>query len=90
MFSPSLPFKESHRHFSHLMAIHPLGLIDVANGPKDQEIIEKTIANLDATGTSQWVGYSFSWLANLKARAFDGEGAAKALKGFCHLLCTAQ
>ena len=82
MFSPSLPFKESHRHFSHLMAIHPLGLIDVANGPEDQEIIEKTIANLDATGTSQWVGYSFSWLANLKARAFDGEGAAKALKDF--------
>ncbi|MBC8767317.1 glycoside hydrolase N-terminal domain-containing protein [Arenibacter sp. BSSL-BM3] len=82
MFSPSLTFNESHRHFSHLMAIHPLGLIDVANGAKDKEIIEKTIANLDATGSSEWVGYSFSWLANLKARAYDGEGAAKALKDF--------
>mgnify|MGYP003641687023 FL=1 len=82
MFSPSLPFNESHRHFSHLMAIHPLGLIDPANGSKDMEIIEKTIAHLDATGSGQWVGYSFSWLGNLKARAFDGEGAAKALKDF--------
>ena len=48
MFSPSLPFNQSHRHFSHLMAIHPLGLIDPANGQKDMEIIDKTIANLDA------------------------------------------
>lgn len=82
MFSPSLPYNESHRHFSHLVAIHPLGLIDPSNGTKDMEVIEKTIANLDATGSSQWVGYSFSWLGNLKARAFDGEGAAKALKDF--------
>ncbi|HCO85183.1 MAG TPA: hypothetical protein DIT95_16870, partial [Arenibacter sp.] len=58
------------------------GLIDPANGSKDIEITEKTIAHLDATGSSQWVGYSFSWLGNLKARAFDGEGAAKALKDF--------
>jgi alpha-L-fucosidase 2 len=81
-FSPSQPFNESHRHFSHLMAIHPLGLIDPENGSKDQEIIQKTLANLDAKGSSQWVGYSFSWLGNVKARAFDGEGAAKALKDF--------
>jgi alpha-L-fucosidase 2 len=64
------------------MAIHPLGSIDPENGSKDQEIIHKTIANLDAIGSSQWVGYSFSWLGNLKARAFDGEGAAKALRDF--------
>ncbi|WP_181938082.1 glycosyl hydrolase family 95 catalytic domain-containing protein [Arenibacter sp. P308M17] len=82
MFSPGLPYNESHRHFSHLMAIHPLGLIDPSHGEKDTEIINRTIANLDATGSSQWVGYSFSWLGNLKARAFDGEGAAKALKDF--------
>ncbi|MEZ4969969.1 MAG: glycoside hydrolase N-terminal domain-containing protein [Flavobacteriaceae bacterium] len=82
MFSPSMPFNESHRHFSHLMAIHPLGLIDPSHGEKDMEIMNRTIANLDYTGTGQWVGYSYSWLGNLKARAFDGEGAAKALKDF--------
>ena len=82
MFTPDLSFNESHRHFSHLMAIHPLGLLDYSNGKEQQQIIDKTIANLDKTGSSQWVGYSFSWLGNLKARAFDGEGAAKALKDF--------
>lgn len=82
MFSPGLPYNESHRHFSHSMAIHPLGLIDPSHGEKDRDIIDRTIANLDATGSGQWVGYSFSWLGNLKARAFDGDGAAKALKDF--------
>ena len=82
MFSPNLPYQESHRHFSHLMAIHPLGLIDPANGEEDIEVIQKTIENLEAIGSSQWTGYSFSWLGNIKARALDGEGAAKALKDF--------
>jgi len=82
MLSPKEPLNQSHRHFSHLMAIHPLGLIDFSHGEQEKAIIEKTIANLDATGSSQWTGYSFSWLGNLKARAFDGEGAAKALKDF--------
>src|SRR5690606_8000686 len=82
MIATDLPYNESHRHFSHLLAIHPLGLIDFSKGEKDKAIIEKTIANLDATGSSQWTGYSFSWLGNLKARAFDGEGAEKALTDF--------
>lgn len=82
MIAPDLPYNESHRHFSHLMAIHPLGQIDFSHGEGEKAIIEKTIANLDATGSSQWTGYSFSWLGNLKARAFDGEGAAKALRDF--------
>lgn len=82
MFSPNFPYNESHRHFSHAMAIHPLGLLDVSHGESDRKIIDNTIANLEATGSSQWVGYSFSWLVNLKARAFDGDGAAKALKDF--------
>ncbi|GGW28338.1 glycosyl hydrolase family 95 catalytic domain-containing protein [Arenibacter certesii] len=82
MVSPSLPYKESHRHLSHLMAIHPLGLIDVSNGEEEKLIIQNTIDHLDKIGSSQWVGYSFSWLGNLKARALDGEGAAKALKDF--------
>jgi alpha-L-fucosidase 2 len=82
MFSPNLPYQESHRHFSHLMAIHPLGLIDPSKGEGDLEIIRNTIENLDAIGSSQWTGYSFSWLGNIKARALDGEGAAKALKDF--------
>lgn len=87
MFAPGLPYHESHRHFSHLMAIHPLGLIKWEDGEKAQSIIKNTIALLEKTGPDYWCGYSYSWLANLKARAKDGDGAAKALDIFARAFC---
>ena len=39
-------------------------------------------------GTSAWVGYSFSWLASLRARAGDGQGAAEALRIFAEAFCS--
>ncbi|MCM0718751.1 glycoside hydrolase family 95 protein [Parabacteroides sp. W1-Q-101] len=85
--APGHPYAASHRHFSHLLAIHPLGIIDKANGVSDSRIIDESIQSLDKQGSSQWCGYSFSWLANLKARAFDGEGAAQALRDFANCFC---
>jgi alpha-L-fucosidase 2 len=87
MFARDYPYHASHRHFSHLMAIHPLGLIDWSNGESDRQVIRNTIATLDRHGSDWWTGYSFSWLANLKARALDGEGAARALQIFAEGFC---
>ncbi len=81
------PLPSSHRHFSHLMAIHPLGMIRWENGPRDQAIIKASLADLDRLGTKQWCGYSFSWLANLAARARDGEKAEQALDVFSRAFC---
>lgn len=81
------PYNESHRHFSHLIAFHPLGLVDMSKGEEDQKIIESTIANLDKIGPDMWCGYSYSWLGNIKARAFDGKGAAEALRIFSTDFC---
>ncbi len=86
-FAKGFPYNGSHRHFSHLMAFHPLGLIDWSNGEHDQNIIKATIQKLDEYGPDYWCGYSYSWLGNLKARAMDGEGAAKALKIFAEHFC---
>jgi alpha-L-fucosidase 2 len=86
-FSENFPYFESHRHFSHLMAIHPLGLIDVSMGEEEKTIINNTILNLDAKGPEYWTGYSYSWEGNLKARALDGEGAAEALQIFAEAFC---
>lgn len=86
-FAKGCPYKESHRHFSHAMAIHPLGLIDWSDGEKSQHIIRATLKRLDEVGPDYWTGYSYSWLANMKARAFDGEGAAQALKTFSECFC---
>jgi alpha-L-fucosidase 2 len=86
-YARGVPYDESHRHFSHLIAFHPLGLVDWSKGEKDQEIIKSTIATLDKVGPDYWCGYSWSWLGNIKARAFDGRGAAEALKIFALDFC---
>lgn len=82
MFAPGFPYHESHRHFSHLMAFHPLGLVDVSQGTAQQEVIYNTLRNLEKKGPDNWTGYSYSWQGNLYARALEGEKAAEALKDF--------
>jgi alpha-L-fucosidase 2 len=86
-FIKGLPYDESHRHFSHLIAFHPLGVVDWAKGEADQKIIKTTIETLDRVGPDWWCGYSYSWLGNIKARAFDGAGAAEALRIFARDFC---
>lgn len=88
MFAPTLPYGESHRHFSHLMAIHPLGLIRWENGETDRAIITASIRLLEKIGPDWWCGYSYAWLGNLKARAKDGAGAAEALRIFARDFCS--
>jgi alpha-L-fucosidase 2 len=86
-YAKGVPYNQSHRHFSHLIAFHPLGLVDWSKGEKEREIIKSTIATLDKVGPDYWCGYSWSWLGNIKARAFDGKGAADALRIFALDFC---
>jgi alpha-L-fucosidase 2 len=86
-YAKGVPYSESHRHFSHLIAFHPLGLVDKSKGERDRQIIDSTIKTLDKIGPDWWCGYSWSWLGNIKARAFDGEGAAEALRIFAQDFC---
>ncbi len=82
-----IPHNASHRHLSHAMAIHPLGLIDWGKGENDQQIIKSTIESLETVGPDYWTGYSYSWFGNMKARAMDGEGAAEELRTFAEHFC---
>lgn len=88
MFAPTMAYNQSHRHFSHMMAIHPLGLIKWEDGAQAQAIIKNSIHLTDSIGPDYWCGYSYSWMANLKARAKDGEGAAKDLQLFASAFCS--
>ncbi len=88
MFAPGMPYNQSHRHFSNMMSIHPLGLIKWEDGPKAQSIINNSLHLLDSIGPAYWCGYSYSWLANMKARAKDGEGAVKDLNIFAKAFCS--
>jgi hypothetical protein len=87
LVAPGYPLRESHRHFSHLMAIHPLGLVDWSRGEADQRTIRASLAELDRLGPDWWCGYSYSWLGNMAARAMDGDKAAQALRTFAGCFC---
>ncbi len=86
-FAPDYPYAESHRHFSHLVGWHPLGVIDWSNGEKEQKIIAETLKKLEKIGPDWWCGYSYSWQGNLYARAFMGEKAAETLRIFSENFC---
>lgn len=86
-FAKGVPYNSSHRHFSHAMSIHPLGLLDYSQGEESKRIIDATLEKMDEIGPDWWCGYSYSWFANMKARALDGEGAAEALRTFAQCFC---
>lgn len=88
LVAPGYPLEASHRHFSHLMAIYPLGLLDISRGGEnDRRTIRASLADLDRLGTGMWCGYSFAWLGALAARAGDGDKAASALRTFAECFC---
>jgi alpha-L-fucosidase 2 len=87
LVAPGAPLQESHRHLSHLMAIHPLGLVRWEDGGRSQATIRSALAELDRLGTSSWTGYSFAWQATLAARARDGARAERALEIFSTAFC---
>jgi alpha-L-fucosidase 2 len=86
-YAKGVPYNASHRHFSHMIAFSPLNMLDFTKGDRDQQIIKSSIATLDKIGPDWWCGYSYSWLGNIKALAFDGNGAAEALLIFAKDFC---
>lgn len=76
------PLTESHRHFSNLMNLYPFNLTTVDGGVRDREIIRASLSQYDRYGTQAWCGYSFTWMAALRARVGDGEAAVRHLDLF--------
>ncbi len=85
--APGLNLFESHRHMSPYMAIYPLCLLDSEN-KNDSVIIKNSLHQIEKKGTRAWCGYSFSWMANLYARAKEGDSAAKMLRIFATNFCS--
>jgi alpha-L-fucosidase 2 len=80
--APGSPVNSSHRHFSHLLAFYPLGLLDPMADPAAMKILKASLQTLEKFGTQMWMGYSFAWLASLYALAGDGPNAVKALETY--------
>lgn len=86
-FAPGFSYNASHRHFSHAVAFHPLGLLDISQGEKTHQTILATLEKIKREGPSGWCGYSYAWYGNMLARIGDGEGAADALRTFAACFC---
>ncbi|HPM82620.1 MAG TPA: glycoside hydrolase N-terminal domain-containing protein [Candidatus Anammoximicrobium sp.] len=79
MLDANEELRESHRHLSNLMGLYPFNLVTIDGGERDRRIIQASLQQWDQLGTSAWCGYSFSWMAALRARVGDAEAALRYL-----------
>jgi len=77
--SPTESLNESHRHQSHLMAIYPLGIMNIEGSQQDKEVVLASLDNLKKIGTDFWVGFSFPWASCLESRAGRADEAFRYL-----------
>jgi len=82
LLDAATPLRESHRHLSNLIGIYPFNLISTEGGTTDATRIKSSLAMWDKLGTSQWCGYSWAWMACLRARVGDAETAVRDLDVF--------
>lgn len=87
LLSPDEELKESHRHFSHLMGIHPLRLVNY-HSENGKRLIDANIHRQEILGTGYWVGYSLTLMAEMYAIQGNGNGAAWHLRTFWDSFCS--
>jgi alpha-L-fucosidase 2 len=75
-----------HRHFSHLMGLHPFSLITESGTP---ELFAACKRSLDLRGDES-TGWSMGWKVNAWARLKDGDRALKILTDLFNLIDPAQ
>ncbi len=76
------PLFESHRHHSHLMAIHPLGMLTVEQGDAERSLIGASITRLIREGRGRWTGWSWPWASLIASRAGLGNMAHEMLRQY--------
>ncbi len=74
----------SHRHFSTMMGAYPFNLMTIEGSDKEQALIRRNLAEIDRLGVREWSGFSYPWMAALRARAGEPESALWHLKAYLH------
>ena len=85
-----VPYAFSHRHLSHLMAIHPLALLTVEDGAEARAIIRDSIRALWVRGEAAWAGFTDTWASALASRARMPAMAVRLLREFAANWVTAN
>ncbi len=80
LVAEGLAYPGHHRHFSHAVGVHPLGLFNGLDGTaEDQQIALGTFADINTASGDFWMGYSHAWAAAMAARVGDGNTARRRL-----------
>ncbi len=85
MIGSDVPFAKPHRHYSHLLGIFPLYVINIDDQPDMLEILKKSIArHTDIDGDNCM--YKFTGSSSLSAALGDGDRALQMLDRSLQLL----
>ncbi|MFJ1811938.1 MULTISPECIES: glycosyl hydrolase family 95 catalytic domain-containing protein [unclassified Streptomyces] len=80
MIGADTPYAQSHRHYSHLLMVYPLYLVNW-DQPESRDLITKSLVHWHAlTGAHR--GYSYTGAASMYAMSGDGETAITYLRKF--------
>jgi alpha-L-fucosidase 2 len=76
----NVPYATSHRHYSHLLSVYPLYLLNKEQGTEAAALIEKSLRTWQGkTGTHQ--GYSLTGASSISAALGKGDDALRYLDG---------
>jgi len=82
LVSEGVPLSHSHRHHSHTLAIHPLGILSMHQSDEARKAVRASVRQLIDLKPSHWTGYSHTWAAALAARAGFPDDAERCLLEF--------
>jgi hypothetical protein len=81
MIGAGVPFTKSHRHYSHLLMVYPLYLVN-AEQPEHRALIETSLQHwISFAGALR--GYSFTGAASISAQLGKGDDALGYLRELC-------
>jgi alpha-L-fucosidase 2 len=80
MIGANTPYAESHRHYSHMLMVYPLYLVNW-DQPENHELIEKSVEHWQSLPSAHR-GYSFTGAASLYAMMGRGDTALDYLEKF--------
>ena len=76
------PLSHSHRHHSHLMPIHPLGLLNVEGSEEERNLIDRSINTWLRQGFGEWIGEVWPWASLIASRIQKGNMACMFLQRY--------
>jgi hypothetical protein len=84
MVGADLPFTVSHRHYSHLLMMYPLYLVNLDNEP-NKPLLEKSLKHWIGN-PKKLAGYSYTGASSLSSALGNGNDALHYLKGLTRFL----